>query len=154
MSSKYTRNYKLCQWEPTDKVLREDFNGDNAKLETALTAHQAAIEKVQTKADAAYSPDYQPVVVGGYTGDGNVSKGITLGFQPKAVVVFPQDMLFYSNSGYAIYRGGMIVDGQYIMSCCPISITSNGFMVHHDSGGSSRRDTNFLNTNYFYLAVR
>lgn len=36
MASNYTEQYKLCQWEATDQVLRTDFNEDNAKLEAAL----------------------------------------------------------------------------------------------------------------------
>ena len=40
MASNYTEQYKLCQWEATDAVLRTDFNEDNAKLEAALKALQ------------------------------------------------------------------------------------------------------------------
>ena len=32
MSTNYTSHYNLCQWEPSDPVLRTDFNDDNAKL--------------------------------------------------------------------------------------------------------------------------
>ena len=32
----YTSNYQLNQWEPTDQVLRADFNADNAKIDEAL----------------------------------------------------------------------------------------------------------------------
>lgn len=31
-----TTNYQLNQWEKTDRILMEDFNRDNANLETAL----------------------------------------------------------------------------------------------------------------------
>ena len=30
--------YQLNQWEANDPVLREDFNGDNVKIEAALVA--------------------------------------------------------------------------------------------------------------------
>ena len=33
-----TQNYRLNQWEPDDKVQRDDFNADNAAIESALTA--------------------------------------------------------------------------------------------------------------------
>ena len=36
MASNYTTNYQLNQWEPTDQVLRTDFNADNAKIDAAL----------------------------------------------------------------------------------------------------------------------
>lgn len=32
----YTQTYALNQWEAEDRILREDFNADNAKLEVAL----------------------------------------------------------------------------------------------------------------------
>lgn len=38
MASNYTEQYKLCQWEETDAVLRTDFNEDNAKIEAAFAA--------------------------------------------------------------------------------------------------------------------
>ena len=39
-----TANYQLCQWDPTDRILMEDFNSDNTKIDEALAdlAAQAA----------------------------------------------------------------------------------------------------------------
>jgi len=36
-----TANYHLSQWDPEDRVLRTDFNNDNAKLDAALQALEA-----------------------------------------------------------------------------------------------------------------
>ena len=36
MATNYTANYGLCQWEPEDNFLREEFNQDNAKIDAAL----------------------------------------------------------------------------------------------------------------------
>ena len=36
MASGYTANYGLCQWQPEDKFLREEFNQDNEKIDAAL----------------------------------------------------------------------------------------------------------------------
>ena len=59
MASNYTANYGLCQWEPEDKFLREEFNQDNEKIDAALkAAEERAEEKAQaaeTKADRALS---------------------------------------------------------------------------------------------------
>ena len=41
MASGYTANYGLCQWQPSDKFLREEFNGDNAKIDAAIAAAAA-----------------------------------------------------------------------------------------------------------------
>lgn len=38
MSTNATQNYALNQWEPSDKVLRTEFNADNAKVDAALLA--------------------------------------------------------------------------------------------------------------------
>ena len=46
----HTTNYQLSQWETTDRILMEDFNSDNAKIDAALAAHDAALA---SKADAA-----------------------------------------------------------------------------------------------------
>ena len=43
MATNYTTNYALCQWEPTDPVIRTDFNADNAKLEAALTSLETRV---------------------------------------------------------------------------------------------------------------
>ena len=38
MASGYTSNYGLCQWQRSDKFLREEFNQDNEKVDAALKA--------------------------------------------------------------------------------------------------------------------
>ena len=42
MSTNHTPNFNLSQWEETDKVLRTDFNADNAKIDAALFCHPSA----------------------------------------------------------------------------------------------------------------
>lgn len=56
---KQTANYKLSQWEKSDRIQMEDFNGDNAKLEAALkaqagalAAHGASLDAMSTHAAA------------------------------------------------------------------------------------------------------
>ena len=43
MSTNHTTNYNLNQWEATDKVLRTEFNEDNAKIDAALKVHSDGI---------------------------------------------------------------------------------------------------------------
>lgn len=38
-----TTNYKLTQWAKDDRILMEDFNDDNAKIDAALKAQESAI---------------------------------------------------------------------------------------------------------------
>ena len=71
MPTNYTSNYRLNQWERSDKVLMDDFNADNAKLDAALKAEADA----RTAATAALAA--QVALKGNcrmetsrYTGDG------------------------------------------------------------------------------------
>lgn len=43
MASNYTPDHNLCQWEAGDQVLREDFNEDNRKIETALNDRNCCV---------------------------------------------------------------------------------------------------------------
>lgn len=76
MATNHTANYELNQWEATDSVLRTDFNADNAKLETALTALSASLPRM---------------VSGSYVGDGTLGAAnpttLQFNFSPKLVVV-------------------------------------------------------------------
>ena len=52
----HTTNHQLSQWENTDRVLMEDFNADNAKIDAALRAEadaRAAETQARAAADAA-----------------------------------------------------------------------------------------------------
>ena len=57
----HTTNYALSQWEPTDRILMQDFNNDNAKLETALSALAGATnieQQNRTAQDAAIRQEF------------------------------------------------------------------------------------------------
>ncbi len=45
-----TANYQLCQWAPTDRILMEDFNSDNSKIDAALKAQADTLESLSQKA--------------------------------------------------------------------------------------------------------
>lgn len=50
----HTPNYQLTQWEKDDRIMMEDFNGDNAKIDAVLKANADAVSALQTgKANAA-----------------------------------------------------------------------------------------------------
>lgn len=80
----HTSNYNLSQWAGEDRILREDFNADNAKIEAAL---QAATETALA----------EHVTIGSYVGDDTKGRVITLPFTPKAVI-----LLGYINSNSAL----------------------------------------------------
>ena len=154
MSTNYTEHYNLCQWEPADKVLREDFNADNAKLDAALAAQQTAIDAAQASADGAFRPDYHPIAVGGYYGNGAANRDINLGFRPRAVLVLPNDFLLSGFGSKIFYRAGAAMEGFSFISSNPVVIIDDGFQVFHDTVGNITRETNISGARFFYLAVR
>ena len=70
MSTNHTTNYRLCQWERSDKVLMDDFNADNAKIDAALagkaegSALEALAGTVAGKADASALDSVSGLVAG------------------------------------------------------------------------------------------
>lgn len=48
---KYTKNYQLTQWEKPDRIVMSDFNGDNAKLEAALTTQNSRLTSEAARLD-------------------------------------------------------------------------------------------------------
>lgn len=50
---KQTQTYQLSQWEPADRILMEDFNADNTKIEAAILSRLGPIEVIQTQTPAA-----------------------------------------------------------------------------------------------------
>ena len=179
MASNHTTNDQLCQWQADDQVKRTDFNEDNAKIDSALKglsdglaaaqaekADQSALDalaaevakKATTAALEALSQKLASMpclVTGTYTGDGTDSRLISLGFQPKALLVMREEG--YSARPYTDdYYGGLALPGKPV--CLQTSygtdyiltIESKGFRVYYN------RDKyvfcNQKDTNYHYLA--
>ena len=73
----HTSNYNLSQWAGEDRILREDFNADNAKIEAAL--HNMA----QSTALAGNCH----ITIGSYVGTGTYGEEnpntLTFDFEPK-----------------------------------------------------------------------
>ena len=105
MATNYTTNYQLNQWEPTDQVLRTDFNADNAKLDAALAgladevagkAEQTDLSALQAvvsgKADQSTVSDLTStrncrVYYKTYTGSGSGNCSLTFPAKPMIVMV-------------------------------------------------------------------
>ena len=72
MASNYTTNYQLNQWAKTDRLMMDDFNADNQKIDAALKA----------VADGTMQ-----FITGSYVGDGTENRIIDLGVVPKLVIM-------------------------------------------------------------------
>lgn len=91
MASNHTEHYGLSQWEKTDKVLMEDFNADNAKIDAALGALAGAAEE-QGEALAAHTSALSKtgncaVMVTSYSGNSTASVTINCPYPPVYVYV-------------------------------------------------------------------
>ena len=136
MASGYTANYGLCQWQPGDKFLREEFNEDNAKIDAAIKAAkdnatavgkaaQTAAEKAQATADRALA-DLGTVSYNVY------NLALQQSYEDK-VTGWKQAMLFdgfQDDSGIASLDSGLVLNNGVVLSK---SISSNQEVANGDS---------------------
>ena len=103
MASGYTANYGLCQWQPEDQFLREEFNQDNEKIDTAL---KAAEEKAETQLAAVGHDVYNLTLQSHY--DGKVTgwkKALVFdGFQDKSLVAQASENLVFLDKKVGLCR--------------------------------------------------
>ena len=84
-----TANFQLTQWEKTDRILMEEFNSDNEKIDTALKSSADGVAALQT---ALASCGNCKIVYGTYTGTGKYGRENPnkLTFDGKPVLVIVQ----------------------------------------------------------------
>ena len=89
MASQQTPNYKLSRWAGTDRIMMEDFNRDNAAIDTALKGNADKAAALQT---ALASCGNCKIVYGTYTGNGKSGSANPnkLTFDGKPVLVIVQ----------------------------------------------------------------
>ena len=122
-----TTNYQLNQWAKSDRVLMEDFNSDNAKIDAALAG----------KAE---------LVTGSYTGDGTNDRTVDLG-RPVAFLMVQRTGRRSSNFTEV---GWMAGEG-----CIPGGTGGSSGLTHTGSGFLIN-DSNAFNENgvvYRYFAI-
>lgn len=106
MANQQTGNYQLSQWERTDRIQMEDFNHDNAKIDTALKTLDTALK---SKADTSDITALQAqiancgnckLVTGSYTGTGKSGSGskntLTFDASPIFIAVSGNDRYFFA----------------------------------------------------------
>ena len=148
MASSYTTNYQLNQWAAADKVLREEFNQDNQKIDVALAGLAQHITKI---------------TFGTYTGNSNNAEGgsqfISLGFTPKAVYVCTNYGATYDVSSYSLIYGGLALEGFPVKTpnggyFKVLEIDDGGFRVYYGwfSNSNSAPYANIKGQLYHYIA--
>lgn len=140
MASGQTEHFGLNQWNAEDKVLREEFNHDNAKIDEMLKT-------------------IPQLVFGTYTGDGQATRTIELGFTPSALYVVASDgMSFREYNGSSQFCGGLVFHGEPALDTFKkrmiLEICENGFRVAYNVDYSFYLFTNQPDMKYHYIALR
>lgn len=95
-----TANFQLTQWEKTDRIMMEDFNRDNAAIDTALKSSADGVAALQTALAGAGNCE---IGLFTYTGTGSYgSKNPTVITFPKMPTVF----IIKGTQGIMMGRGG------------------------------------------------
>lgn len=154
MASNYTEHYGLCQWEETDQVLREEFNQDNAKVDTALEALDNLVtqhgEQLSAQEAAIAKLGNCRIYYTTYTGTGTTTPKQT--FPGKPLVV----MVARANEGYSFiaWRGMQVVlphHQQYGTLNLSLTWGENSLSWSHDS--SAERGFNESGTKYQMIVL-
>lgn len=126
-------------------AVREELSG-KADADTNNTAHEAFSAQIAQKCE---------VYFGTYTGDGAENRLISLGFTPKAVLVFDSNGRTLCDRDYC---GGLALPEHPVANgnLMVLKIEKNGFRVYYQyvSGNYSTYNTNGTDKQYYYIAFR
>ena len=103
-----TANFQLTQWEKTDRILMEEFNSDNEKIDTALKSNADGVAALQT---ALASCGNCQIGIFTYTGTG------TRGEEYPTVITFPKmpTVFFVRGRGTFFAAQGSASEGSLIV---------------------------------------
>lgn len=145
------------------QMMMRDSNG-RAKISTPSAESDIANkkyvdDKVVNYVDMVVA---RSIVQGVYVGDGEETKEITLGFNPRAVFVYPVGQTStYQNSGLATSEQNAVTSTSYAETYATeynyhyvtIAITDMGFKVSYCNSSSHAR-TNYSGYKYVYIAYK
>ena len=88
MASQETPNYRLSRWAGTDRILMEEFNSDNEKIDTALKSNaDGATEALAALKNCGNCGIYYET----YTGNGKLTMTRTFPGKPLIIFISPED---------------------------------------------------------------
>lgn len=124
MASSQTTNYGLNQWAAEDKVLRKEFNEDNAKVDMFLEMLAA-----------------KHFIIGTYVGDGTSERLVVLPFTPQILVISGTKKGGSTNYGLLTFVFDSYSHqfmGSSSSATSNVKIVENGFILssvyHNDAG--------------------
>ena len=148
MPTSQTPNYQLNQWSRDDRILMEDFNADNAKIDAAIAGHEGRVAALERCAPfwgncRIYASDY----IG--TGEFGKDHPSTMTFPKKPVWItilndtgqvqvniLPKDIDYEYSSATSNHK---------------VSVKWNGSTLSW-YGSSARVQMNALNASYYIIA--
>ena len=155
----HTQNYQLSRWEKDDRIMMEDFNADNAKLDAALAAKADAEdvtalgETVAAVAAALGSGGQNARIAwGSYTGNGKAGSAnpVRLNFDFTPVVVAVVEKESYSYEPAHLIKGQ--VRGVFSGSTCLLTWSGNSVSWYNPDGNANYQ-MNTANIPYCYMAI-
>ena len=167
-SSFKTPFLKLNKYIGKDKPKMDDTNSDNAIVDQKMNEHNQKLVNLQAHTSSTQTHITQlerlkwnklQWEIGKYTGNGDATREINLGFQPKLGFLFQDNHILNSNFN----MGGGAFDEQRCailtsLGCSEnVAITLTGFRVNHtiditDSGRMPR--LNYIGEEYIYVMFR
>ena len=149
MASQETPNYRLSRWAGTDRILMEEFNSDNEKIDTALKANADA---AAAAAAALENCGNCFITHGTYMGNNQLSKTLTFSKPPVLVIIRE---LTNSSSPYhmILIRGCSNANGCGSNSSSAVSVSWNGNSVTWQHSGDERAEFNKTDHAYYYAAL-
>ena len=112
------------------------------ELSAQIEAARAAAQTAQQTADAAWSPDNPPFVLGSYRGSGNntvTTRKIAVGFPPSMILVTNEQ------------TSHLLVSGQEYLASTPLTWDGDGITLTSDDPVSRLDSSRY---EYFYCAFR
>ena len=158
----HTQNYQLSRWEKDDRIMMEDFNADNEKIDAALAA-KADAEDVTALGEtvAALTAGLGSggkncrIAWGSYTGTGTYGSGspnsLSFDFIPVLVFIVSDDNACLGNSRFirpCVY--GTDHDNQALK----VTWTDHGLSWHTDTTLNPHiHQCNTAGYQYTYIAI-
>lgn len=146
-----TTNYQLSQWDEKDRILREDFNADNAKTEQALA------EQAESLAALAAQTGNCEMTFLTYTGTGSyngTATRIAFPARPDAYIIAGDCTLLFGqgNSSTAILSADDAKYSECFVSEQSVTWSENTLLINDSV--NARYQMNTKGKSYWVLAFK
>ena len=158
----HTQNYQLSRWEKDDRIMMEDFNADNAKLDAALAAKADAedLTALGESVNAALGSGGHNcrIICGSYIGTGTYGAAsptsLTTGFAPVLVIVQDTEHVGYDPA--ILIRGMTVGRNNLGKSTLAVSWRDDGVSWYTTNTSANLPATIQMNTadqTFYYAAI-